>query len=85
MDLPPAPRLAAPGATGNDGRDARDDVVRSEPTRKPRDGHGEKVKRDFARHIDCAASEGMQMKPVRRRGRASPAKQSSDDLDGRVH
>lgn len=86
MDLPPAPDVATPGATGNDGRDMRDDVVHSEPTRKSRDrgGLGGKSQGRFARHIDCAPCEGPPGNTVRRGGRASPAKHSPRDRDARV-
>jgi len=87
IDPRTVPGLAAPRATGNDGRDARDDLARGETRRRPQDGNGvgERAQRGFARHIDCAASEGAQKKTVRRGGRASPAKRSANDPDGGVH
>ena len=87
IDPRTAPGLATPRATGNDGREARDDVARGETRRRPHDVNaiGENAQRGFARHIDCAASDGAQKKTVRRGGRASPTKRPAADLDGGVH
>lgn len=87
IDPRTAPGLAAPRATGNDGRAARDIVAGGETKRGPHDGINvdEKARRGVARHIDCGASEGAQKKTVRRGGRASPAKRPANDPDGGVH
>jgi hypothetical protein len=87
IDPRTAPGLAAPRANGNDGRESRDDVARSETRHGPHDGDGvgEKAQRGFARHIDCDASNGAQKKAVRRGGRVTPARLPAHDLDGRVH